>query len=103
MNHRYVDALQAAIGPVAGAARKPREPLIVGVVPKARIETSLPVIAVSRCRVAELAALEPAPRDDVEHAVRAVAVVGGETSALGLQIVDVLRVELRTDGGKVAV
>ena len=42
-------------------------------------------------------ALEAGARNDVEHAVRAVAIRGRVAAALGLQVVDVFRIDLRAD------
>ena len=42
--------------------------------------------------------LKSATRHDVEHRVSAVAVLGGVTAALNFQIIDVLGIELRSNG-----
>ena len=61
--------------------------LIVGLVKRAE----------GREQLGFVASLEARSRHDVEDAVRAVAVSGGIAAALRLQIVDIFRVDLRSD------
>ena len=76
VQHRNVDALEAFVGAPARAAREIGEPLAVAVIAKACIEIGQRRAA-DRCGdVAESIAFESAPRNDIEHAVGTIAVVG---------------------------
>ena len=87
--------LQAVIGAIAVQAREPRQPLAM--VANAQLVVGLVKRAVGRGHVDLAVALEASARNDVEHAVGAVAVFSRVAAALDLQIVNVLGVDLRPD------
>src|SRR5207237_2557442 len=102
VQQRNVDAVEAAVGSVRREAGEVREALVRDVVADAEIPVRLVKVAGAGRDIGEAMSLEPAARHDVEDAVAAVAVVRRKTAAVDLERVDVLRIELRSDGREVA-
>jgi hypothetical protein len=98
-----VDALQAQIGAGTASAGKVRETLAAVVASEAGIGVGPMVTAVPERGLAETVILEAAARDDIEHAIAAVAVIRCEPAALCFECGDVLRIELRAARRQVAV
>src|SRR5260370_130745 len=70
---------------------------LLGVVAEVDLVIGLVKRAESREQLALVVALEARSWHDVEQAIGAVAVGGGITAALGFEVVDILRVDLRPD------
>src|SRR5689334_20436402 len=66
-------------------------------VAEVELSVSEVVVAIAGQQLAFAAALEAAAGDDIEHSVSPIAEFRGVASALDLEVVDVLRVKLRTD------
>src|SRR4029077_2739033 len=69
----------------------------VRVVSHAELVIGLAEIAAAGDELALAVALEAGARHDVEHPVGAITLVGTVAAALGLQVVDVLGIDLRTE------
>src|SRR5664280_3451239 len=86
---------QAVVAPVAIDAREISE--LFRVASKVQLIVGLTERTVSRHHFRLIVPLKAGSGNDVEHAVRAIAIRGGIPSALGFEVVDVLRIDLGAD------
>jgi hypothetical protein len=88
-------SLQSRVGTIRGCARVVRE--AIAMTSKVDLIVGRAMRAVVQQDVRLTVALESAARHDVEHGIRAVAVLRGVAAALCLERLDIARIELRAD------